>query len=212
MGTTASNQHLAGIDLSQTGSNLGSSEGGSHQPEEKELSAGDKAAQPELSGRDDPLLDELREQCYDHRAELNFLTGLSLPYGPYVQIWLGPSGTELAPLFPNAEVWPPDWLNSKNDHQEFTASSISLVTANYYAALTLYQDGTIEHCCLDQFYKQGSFELYYPSLPYLTWRPRMGRLSRICSSNQVYFTKTCRADLLSSLMKMACAWLWAATS
>lgn len=167
MGTTASNQHLAGIDLSQTGSNLGSSEGGSHQPEEKELSAGDKAAQPELSGRDDPLLDELREQCYDHRAELNFLTGLSLPYGPYVQIWLGPSGTELAPLFPNAEVWPPDWLNSKNDHQEFTASSISLVTANYYAALTLYQDGTIEHCCLDQFYKQGSFELYYPSLPYL---------------------------------------------
>lgn len=170
MGTTASNQHLAGIDLSQTGSDLGSSEGSSQLPKEQLI--GDKVAKPKLSKRNDPLLKELRKQCKLHRTEINFLDSLDLPGAPYQYFWLGTGCAELAPLLPDVQPLSLEQIGAEADPQEFEAASISFVGRNENKLYIRYQDGTVECCAHDPHGKKhGPFALYYPSLPYLENAP-----------------------------------------
>ena len=70
-------QKQSGIDLSQAASNLGSIEESSQQSKEKKQPKASKVAQPGLTGRDDHLLGELRQQCKLHRTELNSWTAES---------------------------------------------------------------------------------------------------------------------------------------
>ena len=94
------NQYQTGIDLTQAASNLGDTKA-STQPEKQAQTTAGREPQPELSGRDDPLLNELRKQCQLHHSELSSLAGLDLPGAPYQDVWLEPGGAELASLFPD---------------------------------------------------------------------------------------------------------------
>lgn len=167
------NQHQAGIDLSQAASNLGDTVASTQPPEAKAQTTAGREPQPELSERDDPLLNELRKQCQLHHSELSFLAGLDLPGAPYQDVWLGPGGAELAPLLPDATPLSLEQVGAEADLQEFESSSISLVGRNGDMLYIRYQDGTVE-CCLrnPQGQKHGPFALYYPSLFYLRSQPQ----------------------------------------
>lgn len=165
-------QKQSGIDLSQAASNLGSIEESSQQSKEKKQPKASKVAQPGLTGRDDHLLGELRQQCKLHRTELNFLDSLDLPGAPYQYLWLGTGGAELAPLLPDVPPLSLEQIGTEADPQEFETASISLVGRNGDRLSIQYQDGTIERCFIDyQGLKHGPFKLYYPSLPYLENAP-----------------------------------------
>ena len=167
-----SNQHQAGINLTQTASNLGDTKA-STQPETQAQTTAGREPQSELSGHDDPLLNELRKQCQLHHSELSSLAGLDLPGAPYQDVWLGPGGTELTPLLPDATPLSLEQLGEEADPQEFESSSISLVGRNGDMLYIRYQDGTVECCPLNpQGQKHGPFALYYPSLLYLRSQPQ----------------------------------------
>lgn len=161
------NQYQTGIDLTQAASNLGDTKA-STQPEKQAQTTAGREPQPELSGRDDPLLNELRKQCQLHHSELSSLAGLDLPGAPYQDVWLEPGGAELASLFPDVMPLSLEQLGAEADPQEFESSSISLVGRNGDMLYIHYQDGTVECCPLNQQgQKHGLFALYYPSEPYL---------------------------------------------
>ncbi len=167
------NQHQAGIDLSQAASNLGDTVASTQPPEAKAQITAGREPQPELSGRDDHLLGELRKQCQLHHSELSFLAGLDLPGAPYQDVWLGPGGAELAPLLPDATPLSLEQVGAEADLQEFESSSISLVGRNGDMLYIRYQDGTVDCCLRDpQGQKHGPFALYYPSLFYLRSQPQ----------------------------------------
>lgn len=161
------NQYQTGIDLTQAASNLGDTKA-STQPEKQAQTTAGREPQPELSGRDDPLLNELRKQCQLHHSELSSLAGLDLPGAPYQDVWLEPGGAELASLLPDVMPLSLEQLGAEADPQEFESSSISLVGRNGDMLYIHYQDGTVECCPLNQQgQKHGLFALYYPSEPYL---------------------------------------------